>query len=93
MSVQQTSEDLARTHVVEVYLELSDQEGNEETRTFELPRGKTEVIVLKQELGLEEKSPLWVIKKDGKRKPLGNHEEHEVKEGDRYRAIVKGGVS
>lgn len=79
--------------LVEVSLELTDQQGHEETRTLELPRGETPVRTLKQELGLTETDPLWVIKKDGERKPLGDHEKHDVKEGDRYQAIVKGGVS
>jgi hypothetical protein len=89
----ETQETAHHHKLVEVSLELTDQEGNEETRTLELPRGETPVPTLKQELGLVETDPLWVIKKDGKRKPLGDHEKHDVKEGDRYQAIVKGGIS
>jgi hypothetical protein len=88
------TQDQAHHHkLVEVFLELTDEDGNAESKTLEIPRGETPVPTLKQELGLIETDPLWVIKKDGERKPLGDHEKHDVKEGDRYQAIVKGGIS
>ena len=40
-----------------------------------------------------EDSALWVIDKAGKKKVLGDHETHDVKEGDHFEALVKGGVS
>ena len=94
MSTQPTSE-LASTHVhlVDVSLEATDEAGDSQTTTFEVPAGGTAVPKLKEELGLEATAPLWVIKKDGKRKPLSDHERHDVKEGDRYQAIVKGHIS
>ncbi len=49
--------------------------------------------MLKTELGVPEDASLWVIRKDGKKKPLANHEKHDVKEGDRYQTVIPGGVS
>jgi sulfur carrier protein ThiS len=94
MSAQPTSE-LNSTHIrlVEVSLEATDEAGESQTTAFEIPAGDTAVPKLKEELGLEATAPLWVIKKDGKRKPLSDHEHHDVKEGDRYQAIVKGHIS
>jgi hypothetical protein len=34
-----------------------------------------------------------VITNAGKKHQLGDHEKHNVKEGDRYEALVRGGVS
>ena len=99
MSATQTSAnvgpeaDEAHRHLVEVFLELTDEDGNTESKTLEIPRGETKVTTLKEELGIAEEDQLWVIKKDGKRKPLGDHEAHDVKKDDRYQALVKGGVS
>lgn len=94
MSAQPTSELEGTTvHLVEVSLQATDEAGESQTTEFEIPRGKTAVPKLKEELGLEATAPLWVIKKDGKRKPLSDHEHHDVKVGDRYQAIVKGHIS
>jgi hypothetical protein len=93
MSTVATSDQDTKARLVEVSLEVTDVEGNTQTTTLEIPGGETPVETLKQELGLEETDPLWVIRKDGERKPLGDHERHDVKAGDRYQAIVKGGVS
>ncbi len=93
MSTISTSAQDTEVHLVEVSLEVTDEEGNTQTTTLTIPSGETPVERLKRELGLEETDPLWVIRKDGKRKPLGDHEHHDVRAGDRYQAIVKGGVS
>ena len=88
------TQDGAHHHkLVEVFLELTDEDGNTETKTLEIPRGETQVTTLKTELGVPEDASLWVIRKDGKKKPLANHEKHDVKEGDRYQTVIPGGVS
>jgi hypothetical protein len=80
-------------HLVEVFLEVTNEEGASASTTLELPRGETAVETLEAELGIADAEQLWVIKKDGKRKLLASHEKHDVKEGDRFQALVKGGVS
>ncbi len=79
--------------LVEVSLEVTDEDGNTESKTLEIPRGETEVAVLKTELGVPAEASLWVIRKNGKKKQLANHEKHDVKEGDRYQTVIPGGVS
>jgi hypothetical protein len=83
----------ARHRPVEVSLEITNEAGESETSTLTVESGPTEVTTLKSELGIAEDASLWVIKKDGKKKPLGDHETHDVKQGDRYQALVRGGVS
>jgi sulfur carrier protein ThiS len=83
----------ARRQPVEVSLEITNEEGESETSTLTIDSGPTAVTVLKDELGIAEDASLWVIEKNGKKKPLGDHETHNVKEGDRYQALVRGGVS
>jgi sulfur carrier protein ThiS len=83
----------AHHHLVEVSLETTNEDGDTQTTTLTIKSGPTKVTALKTELGIAEADPLWVIEKNGKRKPLGDHETHDVKEGDRYQALVKGGVS
>lgn len=80
-------------HPVEVMLEITTEEGETQTITKTIESGSTEVAVLKTELGVPEDASLWVIRKDGKKKPLANHEKHDVKEGDRYQTVIPGGVS
>jgi hypothetical protein len=55
--------------------------------------GTTEVTALKAEFGAPPESVLWVIARDGTKKQLGDHESYDVKEGDRFEAIFRGGVS
>jgi hypothetical protein len=82
-----------KRHPVEISLEKTDLEGNSETTTFEVESGPTKVTELKAELGVEATASLWVIDHSGKKKQLGDHETHDVKAGDRYQALVRGGVS
>ena len=95
----QTSTDVApgiseaQRHLVEVTMETTNEDGETQTTTLTIESGSTKVTALKAEAGIAEADPLWVIRKDGKRKQLGDHETHDVKEGDRYQALVKGGVS
>ncbi len=80
-------------HLVQVELVTTDEQGDTQTATLEIDSGPTKVTALKSELGIPEDSALWVIHADGKRKPLGDHETYNVKAGDRFEAIVRGGVS
>jgi hypothetical protein len=83
----------AHRHLVEVTLEITTEDGETQSVTKTIESGSTEVAVLKTELGVPEDASLWVIRKDGKKKPLANHEKHDVKEGDRYQTVIPGGVS
>jgi hypothetical protein len=81
-------------HFVEVTIEVTDEENGEtQTSTHQIPRGETPVPTLEAELGITDVEQLWVIKKDGTRKPLASHEKTNVRAGDRYQAVVKGGIS
>jgi hypothetical protein len=98
MTMSQTSVDAAEPaeahrHLVEITLEITTEEGETQTVPKEIEGGSTEVAVLKTELGVPEEASLWVIRKDGTKKQLANHEKHNVKEGDRYQTVIPGGVS
>lgn len=88
-----TEQTVNKGHLVEVFLETTDQDGATRVETLSIERGPTKVEVLMSELGVADALSLWVIKKDGRPKPLAPHETHDVKEGDRYQALVPGGVS
>jgi hypothetical protein len=80
--------------LVEVTVGVTDEEtGDTQTNTLEIPSGPTPVPQLKNKLGIAGASALWVVEKNGKKKVLSDHQQHNVKEGDHYEAIVKGGVS
>jgi len=80
--------------LVEVSVGITDEEsGTTQTVTLEIEGGPTPVPELKSELGIESANALWVVAKNGKKKALSDHETHNVKAGDHYEAIVKGGVS
>jgi hypothetical protein len=85
----------AQTHaaLVHVTLNVTDENGNTQTQEEEISGGATKVTELKAELGVPAESGLWVIQKSGKKKPLGDHESHNVKADDRFEALVRGGVS
>jgi hypothetical protein len=99
MSVIPTSTDdepggeQADRHPVQVTLEVTNEAGETETSTFTIQSGPTKVTALKSELAIAEEATLWVIQKSGKKKLLADHETHDVKRGDRYQALVRGGVS
>jgi hypothetical protein len=84
-----------RTHqaLVTVVLTITDENGQTQTEYKSIPGGSTKVVELKARLGVPPESALWVIAKSGKKKQLGDHERHNVKEDDRYEALVRGGVS
>ncbi len=80
-------------HPVQVTLEVTNEAGENQTSTFTIQSGPTKVTALKKELDIADEATLWVIEKNGKKKLLADHETHDVKEGDRYQALVRGGVS
>jgi hypothetical protein len=80
--------------LVEVTLVVDDEEtGESKDEMKEIPKGKTEVSVLKEELGVPAELALWVIRENGKRKQLADHETHDVKARDKFMVITRGGVS
>lgn len=80
--------------LVEVTEGITDEDtGDSQTKTLEIEGGPTPVSELKAELGIQGAKALWVVEKNGKKKALSDHETHNVKAGDHFEAIVKGGVS
>lgn len=82
-----------KQEIVTVTLGITTDDGQTQTETLSIPGGPTKVPMLKQELGVPADSSLWVVEKNGKKKVLADHETHDVKDGDHYEALVKGGVS
>ena len=78
---------------VTVTLTVVNNEGQSHDESKSIDAGPTKVTELKVELGVAAEDALWVTEKNGKPKQLADHETHNVKAGDHYRAIVKGGVS
>lgn len=94
MSVTQTSaKPEKKPTLVKVTLGVTGDDGSSNSQERAIPGGKTEVPVLKQELELPAACSLWFVPKNGKKKMLADHEHHNVKEGDHFEALVKGGVS
>ncbi len=78
---------------VTVSLTVTDENGATQVEDKTIDGGPTRVPDLKAELGVPAESALWVVQRNGKKKQLADHETHNVKEGDRYEALVRGGVS
>jgi hypothetical protein len=78
---------------VTVTLGITTEDGQTQTVTKTINGGPTRVPTLKSELGVPEDSSLWVIDKAGKKRVLADHETYDVKQGDHFEALVKGGVS
>jgi hypothetical protein len=78
---------------VTVTLGITDEQGNTQTVEKTVDAGPTKVTVLKAELGVPEDSSLWVIGRDGRKRVLADHETYDVRAGDHFEALVKGGVS
>jgi hypothetical protein len=56
-------------------------------------QGPTKVPELKAELGVPQPASLWLVRPGGKPIQLVDHATHDVKAGDRFETVVKGGVS
>jgi hypothetical protein len=79
--------------VVTVTMGVTDPEtGESQTVEATIAGGPTPVPDLKAALQIAPDSSVWVVK-NGKKKPLADHEQHNVKTGDHFEAISKGGVS
>lgn len=78
---------------VTVTLGITDEQGNTQTVERVVDAGPTRVTVLKAELGVPEESSLWVIGRDDRKRILADHETYDVRAGDHFEALVKGGVS
>lgn len=92
-TIQTSAKPDKKPKLVTVTLGVTGSGGSSTSQEKSIPKGKTEVPVLKQELELPAACSLWFVPKNGKRKMLADHEHHNVKEGDHFEALVKGGVS
>lgn len=78
---------------VAVTLIVADENGDSQTQEETIPSGPTKVPDLKVELGVPAASSLWIVRPGGKPTQLVDHATHNVKAGDKYETVVKGGVS
>jgi hypothetical protein len=78
---------------VAVTLTVTDEKGDSEVKEETIPSGPTKVPDLKSELGVPAASSLWVVRPSGMPTQLVDHASHNVKAGDKYETVVKGGVS
>ena len=83
----------SRSKLVTITLTLTGDNGESVTETKTVQGGPTDVVELKDKLGIASDSALWVVQRNGKKKQLADHEKHNVKDGDHYEALVRGGVS
>jgi len=92
-SDQEKEHEKEKKLVTVTLITVDEQTGEKVSEERRIPKGKTEVPILKQELGVAAELSLWVIERNGRRKRLVDHETHNVKEGDRFEVIRPGGVS
>jgi hypothetical protein len=78
---------------VVVTLVVTDPDGGTQTLEMTIPSGPTKVPDLKVELGVPPEASLWVVRPSGEPTQLVDHARHNVKAGDRFETVVKGGVS
>ena len=76
-----------------VTLVVTDEEGQTQTLDKTIATGPTKVPELKTELGVPAEASLWLARPNEKPKQLPDHATHNVKAGDRFETVVKGGVS
>jgi hypothetical protein len=82
------------TRQVTVFVNLLDEEsGDSREVDKQVESGETKVTRIKEELGVAEASALWVQKSDGRSDPLADHVSYDVREGDHFEVIFRGGVS
>ena len=79
--------------LVAVTLTITDEAGNSTITEKEILEGPTPVPQLKQELGVPETESLFLIREGKRPKLLADHEKHNVKQGDHYEVVSKGGAS
>jgi hypothetical protein len=88
-----TTTNTTTRRLIMVTLRVTNEAGETELVERSIESGLTKVSAVKQELGVPETASLWVIEKSGKRKQLADHETHDVRAGESYEALVRGGVS
>ncbi len=81
------------TPVVVTLLVTDPTTGETQTLDLTIPSGPTKVPELKAELGVPAVASLWLARPGGKPIQLVDHASHDVKAGDTYETVVKGGVS
>lgn len=92
MGAEEVHED--HRHEVTVFVTLIDDEtGESHEEDKQVESGETGVVRIKEELGVPEASGLWVQKGDGRSHQLADHVTHDVREGEHFDVIVRGGVS
>ena len=79
--------------LVAVTLTSVGEDGSSINEEKEIPKGETEVLVIKAELGIAPELALWLIGKKERKHQLADHQSHDVKKGDHFQVIVPGGVS
>lgn len=79
--------------VVVVVLVVDDPDGETQTIESTIPSGPTKVPDLKAALNVPAEASLWLVQPNGKPKQLVDHATHNVKAGDKFETIVRGGVS
>jgi hypothetical protein len=81
-------------HEVTVFVTVVDDATNEShEQDRQIESGATKVELIKEELGVPAASALWVLGGDGRSHQLADHSDYDVREGDRFDVIVRGGVS
>ena len=90
---EEITDDEKHRKLVEVTLTVTDDDGNTTTTEKEIPAGSTPVPALKQELGVPAADSLFLVREGKKPKLFADHESHDVKAGDHYDAVGKGGAS
>jgi hypothetical protein len=92
MAADEVHED--HRHEVTVFVTvLNDETGESHEEDNQVESGETKVVRIKAELGVLEASALWVQKGDGRSHQLADHVTYDVREGDHFDVIVRGGVS
>jgi hypothetical protein len=81
-----------RDELVTVTVTIDDPDDGSVTEDRSIESGPTPVPILKEELGVPAEESLF-LDRDGKRKLLADHERHNVKAGDHFEYVGKGGVS
>lgn len=79
---------------VTVFVTVVDEATNEShEQDQQIESGASKVEVIKEELGVPAASALWVLGGDGRSHQLADHRDHDVREGDHFEVIVRGGIS
>jgi hypothetical protein len=72
---------------------VDDATGESHEEDKQVESGETKVERIKDEVGVPAASGLWVLRGDGRSHQLADHVDYDVREGDHFEVIVRGGVS